>query len=226
MSLFAGLGSLAGGALGAWATNKANKENVKFQKRFAKQGIQWRVADAEKAGIHPLYALGAQTASFTPSVQPVTDGSAVDSATREFSAMRAARLAEREVESRIESNRAQAGYYKAQALASMQARKAQFANSGQDAVAQALADPFGNAHDIGVGTSHQDLENEYGEAANIEGAYRYVRDRAIPAAAKGTIDNVRSLLSIGARIGEFLKNQFGSSPRRNVNRRGRLRSTR
>lgn len=28
-----------------------------------KQGIQWKVADAKKAGIHPLYALGAQVGS-------------------------------------------------------------------------------------------------------------------------------------------------------------------
>jgi len=34
------------------------------QKRLAQEGIQWRVADAKKAGIHPLYALGAPTMSW------------------------------------------------------------------------------------------------------------------------------------------------------------------
>ncbi|AZL82716.1 DNA pilot protein [Apis mellifera associated microvirus 38] len=37
-----------------------------MQERFAKKGIQWRVQDAQDAGIHPLYALGAQTHSFSP----------------------------------------------------------------------------------------------------------------------------------------------------------------
>lgn len=36
------------------------------QLAFAREGIQWRVDDAKKAGIHPLYALGAQTPSYTP----------------------------------------------------------------------------------------------------------------------------------------------------------------
>lgn len=44
-----------------------NAENVAHQKEFAQMGIQWRVEDAKKAGIHPLYALGAQTTGFTPS---------------------------------------------------------------------------------------------------------------------------------------------------------------
>jgi len=42
------------------------QENVANQERFAKEGIRWRVADAKAAGIHPLYALGANTNSFTP----------------------------------------------------------------------------------------------------------------------------------------------------------------
>lgn len=36
------------------------------QREFAQSGIQWRVEDAKKAGIHPIYALGAQTASYSP----------------------------------------------------------------------------------------------------------------------------------------------------------------
>lgn len=34
------------------------KKNAKLQKEFAKNQIQWAVADAKKAGIHPLFALG------------------------------------------------------------------------------------------------------------------------------------------------------------------------
>lgn len=40
--------------------------NIAMQREFAQSGIQWRVEDARAAGIHPLYALGAQTHSFAP----------------------------------------------------------------------------------------------------------------------------------------------------------------
>lgn len=54
--------SLLGGILG----KKEADANIEMQKDFAKKGIQWRVADAKKAGVHPLYALGANTTSFSP----------------------------------------------------------------------------------------------------------------------------------------------------------------
>lgn len=40
--------------------------NEQLQREFAQNGVQWRVADAERAGIHPLYALGSSGASFSP----------------------------------------------------------------------------------------------------------------------------------------------------------------
>lgn len=54
--------SIAGGLF----QNNAAKQQAQLQKQFAKNGIQWKVEDAKKAGIHPLYALGAQTHSYTP----------------------------------------------------------------------------------------------------------------------------------------------------------------
>lgn len=55
------------GAKDANAQNAANAaRNIQMQEEFAKQGIRWKVNDARKAGIHPLYALGAQTTSFSP----------------------------------------------------------------------------------------------------------------------------------------------------------------
>lgn len=65
--MFQGQGAQKGGKMSAKATLKANAMNLKYQKQFAKQGIRWRVRDAKKAGLHPLAALGAQTASFSPS---------------------------------------------------------------------------------------------------------------------------------------------------------------
>lgn len=77
-----GAGISAGASLlGGWLNNKSDKEagqnnaklqmqmankNIALQKEFAKSGIQWKVHDAKKAGVHPLYALGAQTTSFSP----------------------------------------------------------------------------------------------------------------------------------------------------------------
>lgn len=49
------------------AAAAANAErNIAMQKEFAQSGIQWKVEDAKKAGVHPLYAIGAQGASFSP----------------------------------------------------------------------------------------------------------------------------------------------------------------
>lgn len=71
-SLFGANAAEAGGRMSARATLKANRKNIKYQKLFAQKGIQWRAADARKAGIHPLAALGAQTTSFSPSVLGAT----------------------------------------------------------------------------------------------------------------------------------------------------------
>lgn len=54
--------TLAGSALNL--SNARRQENV--QREFAQKGIQWRAADAAKAGISKLYALGANTASYSP----------------------------------------------------------------------------------------------------------------------------------------------------------------
>lgn len=47
------------------AQKQLNAENIANQKEFAQQGIRWKVADAQAAGLHPLAALGAQTSSFS-----------------------------------------------------------------------------------------------------------------------------------------------------------------
>lgn len=73
-ALIGAAASLAGGFLSNKANEKANKQaeanalrQEALQKEFAQSGIQWKVQDAEKAGIHPLYALGANTVSYSPS---------------------------------------------------------------------------------------------------------------------------------------------------------------
>lgn len=52
---------------GSRAADNAARDNYAAQKEFAQNGIRWRVDDAKAAGIHPLYAMGAQPMSFSPS---------------------------------------------------------------------------------------------------------------------------------------------------------------
>lgn len=58
--------NLLGGWLGQKSQDENAANNIKYQKQFAKNSIQWRAADALKAGIHPIYALGASGSSFSP----------------------------------------------------------------------------------------------------------------------------------------------------------------
>lgn len=63
--------SILGGVLSDRASAKQAEKDRELQKEFAKQGIQWRVEDARKAGIHPLAALGSSGAQYQ-NVSPVT----------------------------------------------------------------------------------------------------------------------------------------------------------
>lgn len=58
--------SLLGGLFGSDSAEDQAKENYRNQKEFAQNAIQWKTQDSLKAGIHPIYGLGAQTTSFTP----------------------------------------------------------------------------------------------------------------------------------------------------------------
>lgn len=65
--------SLLGGLFNRDSARDANaqqlmlaRENAAAQKEFAQSGIQWRVEDAKKAGVHPLYAIGANTPTYSP----------------------------------------------------------------------------------------------------------------------------------------------------------------
>lgn len=103
--------SLLGGMLNRDSARDAAAENARVQAeqaeknrqmqiQFAKEGVRWKVDDARAAGIHPLYALGANTVSYSPvtvgqsSVADTSLGSAVASAGQDISrAMNATRTA-------------------------------------------------------------------------------------------------------------------------------------
>lgn len=65
-AIISGVSSLAGGIMGS----KSAAADRKYQKEYAQNSVQWRAADAKKAGIHPLAALGHSGAQY----QPVGDG--------------------------------------------------------------------------------------------------------------------------------------------------------
>ncbi len=72
------IGDLLGGLFGSKKTATPDYTHLK-------QGIQWKVADAKAAGIHPLYALGAQVGSPTISSETGSNvGNAIQAAAQSF----------------------------------------------------------------------------------------------------------------------------------------------
>lgn len=63
--LFGAVGTGIEKVLGLFGPKDKNQE-YRRQKEFATNAISWKVADAQRAGIHPLYALGAPTTSYAP----------------------------------------------------------------------------------------------------------------------------------------------------------------
>lgn len=83
-SVFQAVAPVVGDVLGFSADKKANKQALRqaeadraYQKELNQNQIQWRVADAQKAGIHPLFALGATGMGYSPPA--VVDGVGGDS---------------------------------------------------------------------------------------------------------------------------------------------------
>lgn len=73
MDILSSIGGIAGGLLSNVLNRSNASKQAKLQKEFAQSGVQWRVEDAKKAGIHPLAALGFQGTSYTPQSVGSTD---------------------------------------------------------------------------------------------------------------------------------------------------------
>jgi len=78
--------AIKGAKINAKAAKWASRQNLKFQKLFAKKGIQWRANDARKAGFHPLAALGASGATFSPSFTTGSPGDGLINAGNQYAA--------------------------------------------------------------------------------------------------------------------------------------------
>lgn len=60
-------GAALGGTMLANSQREAGqKREIELQKEFAQNGLRWKIEDAERAGVHPLAALGATGASYSP----------------------------------------------------------------------------------------------------------------------------------------------------------------
>lgn len=113
--------SLLGGLFG----RSEAQANRAAQEKYAKNSIQWRVEDAKKAGIHPLAALGAAGASYTPVSSGFGDavaqagqsiGAGVAEQHRAKRGNKLDTLNAQLIQSSINNNQAQADLHKAQAL--------------------------------------------------------------------------------------------------------------
>lgn len=86
-ALVVGAGTqLLGGMFGADESRSNARKDRALQEAFARQGIQWRVEDAKKAGIHPLAALNAQIPQYQPVNQGTPIGDAFSNMGQNFSA--------------------------------------------------------------------------------------------------------------------------------------------
>lgn len=227
-NLIAAGSSLLGGLFGNKSAAKQQKQNIAQQKEFAQSGIQWRVEDAKKAGIHPLYALGAQTHSFAPN--PVFDsmGPALASAGQDIG----------RAVSATQSHQGRADAYTTAvqdlSLTRMglenELLSSQIAKINQAGVPPAMSGPGDSGiipgqGDVsfvlpsgsgstrrGPGESHRVLEDEYGEVAEGEGAFRYVRDRAVPVITETSRGGYLDTLLPAMRVLRYL--QSLPAPRR------------
>lgn len=124
--LISAAGSLGGGLLGNKSNESSAAAQARMQKEFAQYGIRWRVADAKAAGLHPLYALGAQLPSYSPSFAMDSIGPALASAgqdvgraiaAQETVGERSARMLQaRLIDSQIKESDARAGLARAETL--------------------------------------------------------------------------------------------------------------
>lgn len=73
-AVIGGLAGLAGSMFGASKQEQAMDKQLDMQKDAMQNGISWKVADANRAGIHPLFAMGSQPFNFSPVQLPDYSG--------------------------------------------------------------------------------------------------------------------------------------------------------
>lgn len=164
--------SLLGGLFGSKKAKQQNDDNVKYQKQFAQHGLSWRVDDARRAGIHPVAALGAQGASYSPSAVVDPMGDAMASAGQSIANSVRQKVVSPVDQSIIDRNKADADFLREQTRASIQARINQKPTSGEvqtlpvdTAKNSGFTLPGGKVVPIGPHSGAEFYEQRYGDIA-------------------------------------------------------------
>lgn len=192
------LGSLAGGFIGSSSAKKARKQAQAQFNAQMDQSIQRRVIDAKKAGVHPLFALGASVGA-SPTISAGADnsmasgveaaaqqtGNALQSwGNRKIAAVERD-LGIRQAEANISRTEAERDLALAQAAASTDAMLRQRANVTQDLNGQIEAPPKprtlytpAGEQKTGPTMPQQEYEDEYGGVVGeLYGMMRWLQDR-------------------------------------------------
>lgn len=206
-ALIAAGASIAGGLINKSASDKANEQNAAnalrqeaLQREFAQSGIQWKVADARKAGVHPLYALGASTHSYSPTtVGAVADtslGSAVASSGQDISrAIHSTRTNDQRLDAFTKTSQDLTLQKMGLENGILAAQLAKLNGIGPAMPALTDKNPLegqGNSKRPNLTLPHgltiipdrresqaKNWEDEYGEVADVVGAFRILKDAGI-----------------------------------------------
>lgn len=141
-ALIGGASSLIGGAVKAITGKQSGDREYERQKEFAQNGLRWKVEDAKAAGIHPIFAVGANTATYSPQAAVGSDFGLSDFGQNIGRAIEAKQTHEERMAGQRLNNmvgQAQARYYEAAA----NNQQAQADLAGQRAVSEALNDISG-----------------------------------------------------------------------------------
>lgn len=189
------LSGIIGGALGLLG----NKMDQDFQKKAAQNSIQWRVKDANKAGVSPLFALGAPTMNFQSSIGPTLGaagsevGSGFESMGQDISRARAATMdaPERDASGMMLKLQLERGGLENELLRrqisqigspGVPGRQTAPLIPGQtprdpDAVPMGIVFPNGEVLETGATSPSNTIEQQYGDVAqNAHGVWRLATD--------------------------------------------------
>nr|QJB19984.1 MAG: DNA pilot protein [Microvirus sp.] len=107
--------------------NYQQEQNYQRQKEFAQMGLQWKVDDAKKAGLSPLFAVGGTGASFSPNPVAVAGndgGQSISSALTRMSSSKDRALEEAQLallKAQTDKEFAMSSYYNSEAARNNQA---------------------------------------------------------------------------------------------------------
>lgn len=114
---------IVGDVMSQESRSQSSAQEYERQKEFAQNGIRWKVADAKAAGIHPIFAIGANTPTYSPQAAVGTDyglsqigqniGRAIEAGQTRYERAQANALQARMGDAQIGLIDAQTDYYRA-----------------------------------------------------------------------------------------------------------------